>query len=184
MNQDADVMPRVGSTADVSRRVERLEAKQDELAADVTSLKGTVSRVETNQLHASELNKLRFDALDASIQSSTAKLDQFMTRIEGLISGDVQTNQTREAAAILADYHRWRQSVEERLGEPEKSPLGRTFMSRLQVMESRDKEFDDKLELVVAESARNRQWIAVAGGIIGLLVFIAQFAGPIITKVL
>ena len=109
-----DDMPstRPGSGADLSRRIERLEHKYDDLAA-------TINRVELNQQHGEELNRLRFASLEQAIQASSkdisgvrTDLEGFMARIEGLISGEIQTTATRQGAELVADYQKWRRDVD------------------------------------------------------------------------
>lgn len=89
-----------------------MEQKHEELAKEVTALTATVGRVEQNQAHATELNKLRFDALDAGIKSFGAQLGDFMKRVEGIISGEVETTGSRQGQAIIADFTGWRKSVD------------------------------------------------------------------------
>lgn len=109
-----DDMPsaRPGSTVDLSRRIERLEHNYGELAS-------TVGRVALNQEHGEELNRLRFASLEQAIGSTgkdiakvSVDLEGFMARIEGLISGEIQTTQTRQGAELVADYQRWRREVD------------------------------------------------------------------------
>ncbi len=99
---------RPGSSQDLARRVERLET-------EVMSLTASVQRVEINQEHAETLNKVRFEGLGTSIQLIGGKLDAFMARIEGLIDGTIETSQTRQGAALVADYQAWRREVEDDL---------------------------------------------------------------------
>jgi hypothetical protein len=111
---DDDPQPlRLGSTADLARRMDRIEARHETLEAEVRTLAATVARVEVNQINAAELNKLRFDALDTGLKSVGAQLGDFIRRIEGLITGEVQTAQTREAAQMVADYEKWRDGIDE-----------------------------------------------------------------------
>lgn len=91
-----------------------MEARQDEQAKQIGSLAATIDRVEENQRHAEELNKLRFAALDTSVSTLTADLKGFMSRIESLITGETQTTQQRQ---LFEEHNRWRASVEERLEE-------------------------------------------------------------------
>jgi ATP phosphoribosyltransferase regulatory subunit HisZ len=79
----------------------------------VASLTGTVARVEQNQTHQAELNKLRFDALDTGLNALRADLTGFMKRIDGMIDGTIETTQTREGRAMVEDYRRWRDGVDE-----------------------------------------------------------------------
>ena len=103
---------RPGSAVDLSRRMDRLEANHETLAKEVGALTATVGRVEINQQHAEELNRLRFSSLDLSVGNLTSELKGFMQRIEGMISGEIDTNQAREGRELVADYKRWRDDVD------------------------------------------------------------------------
>lgn len=107
--------PRPGTGADLSRRMDRMEQKYDDLTGEVGSLKATLARVEVAQLHAVETNDLRFKALDLAIGSVGSKLDAFISRVDGIITGEIQTAQTRQGAEMVADYMRWRKGVDDRL---------------------------------------------------------------------
>lgn len=100
-----------------------MENRQDNMETAIASLAATVSRVETNQQHAEELNKLRFDSLGKSMDNIGGTLSQFIGRIEGIIDGTVETNQTRQAASVMSDYLRWRERVETHIDESEKVHL-------------------------------------------------------------
>lgn len=99
-------------TTDTARRLDRIEAKYDDLSGRVDGLAGTVERVELNQKHAEELNRLRFDALDAAQKATHEDLKQFMRRIEGIITGEVQLPSAVEGKALVDDYKRWRGGVD------------------------------------------------------------------------
>ena len=89
-----------------------MESRQDSIEQEVRTLAATVARVEQNQEHATELNKLRFDALDTGLKSLSGQLTDFIKRIDGMISGEVETTQAREGRALVADYQRWRDEVD------------------------------------------------------------------------
>lgn len=107
-----DTEARPGSAADLSRRMDRMEQRQEGFDQRLSSLAASVARVEQNQDHASELNKLRFDALDAGMRSLQIHLADFIKRVEGLVSGEVQTEQMRQGREMVADYQRWRDQVD------------------------------------------------------------------------
>jgi hypothetical protein len=88
--------------------MDRMEQRQDNIETEVRTLAATVSRVEQNQMHATELAKLRFDALDNALRPFA----DFMKRIEGMLSGEVETQQQREGRALVADYQTWRDGVD------------------------------------------------------------------------
>ena len=108
----SDIEARPGSAADLSRRMDRMEQRQEGFDQRLSSLTQSVARVEQNQEHATELNKLRFDALDSGMRAIGAQLSDFIKRIEGIMSGEVQTNQTREGQALVAEYREWRDEVD------------------------------------------------------------------------
>lgn len=99
---------RVGSNADLARRMDRMETRQDTMESKVTDLTAVVTRVEQNQNHVAELNKLRFDALDTGVKTVDTKVSAFITRMEGLLTGEVQSHATEE-------YAKFRNSTESRL---------------------------------------------------------------------
>lgn len=111
---DGDTPTRAGSGVDLAHRMDRIEKRQDSVEDSVRTLTATVTRVAQNQNHAEELSKLRFNALDVAVSGLTAQLGAFITRIEGVITGEIQTAQSRSGAELVADYKRWRASVEER----------------------------------------------------------------------
>lgn len=106
---------------DISRRMDRLEQNHEALAKDVAALTGTISRVEQNQQHLEELNRLRFGSLDNSIAGVTNKLDAFIARIEALLTGEVQTPQMRSGNELVADYKAWRASVDKEIEDLQES---------------------------------------------------------------
>lgn len=75
-------------------------------------MQGTIALVEQNQRHAEELTKLRFDSLEQGVKGVGAKLEAFVQRFEGLMSGEIQTGRTREAQELVEDYQKWRQGVD------------------------------------------------------------------------
>ena len=113
--EDMPAMSRPGSGPDLSRRMDNIERRQNDIETEVRTLALTVGRVEQNQNHAAELNKLRFDAIDTGVKTLTTDLTGFMARIDGIITGEVETAQTKQAAAMVADYVKWRGEVDRRL---------------------------------------------------------------------
>lgn len=113
MSTEDTAAPRPGSSVDLARRMEKIEGRYEELAGQVTSLASTVARVEQNQEHATELNKLRFDSLDSGLKLLQTDLKGFMARIEGVITGEISTAQTRAGQELVADYQKWRAEVDE-----------------------------------------------------------------------
>jgi hypothetical protein len=113
-NDDEQVSPtaRAGSGPDLARRMDRIEGRQDSIELEVRTLAATVGRVELNQQHATELAKLRFDAIDNGMKAGFAELGVFQQRIEGILDGTIQTQQQRQGAEMVADYLTWRKKVD------------------------------------------------------------------------
>lgn len=90
-----------------------MEQRQDSIETEVRTLAATVARVETNQTHAEELNKLRFESQKTALDQLSTTLTAFIGRIEGIIDGSIETAQSRQAAKMVEDYFAWRRSVDE-----------------------------------------------------------------------
>lgn len=122
MSAEEPTPARPGTPADLSRRMDRMEAAHETLAKEVGGLTTTIARVEINQTHAEELNKLRFDSVAGSITQVEGKLDRYMaklnefiTRIEKVMTGEIETQQSRQGQAMVVDYQKWRQQTDDRL---------------------------------------------------------------------
>jgi hypothetical protein len=131
---------RTGSYADLARRMDRMETRQDNLENKVTELTTLVGRVEQNQTHVAELNKLRFDALDSGVKLLASDLKGFMIRMEGIMTGEVKTHAAREleeamadSAQIMSDYRLWREKVEDRFDH-----LDPELPARVRILEARE----------------------------------------------
>lgn len=166
---DPGETPKPGSYIDLSRRMDNMEENHRVLSKEVGQLTGTVGRVELNQKHAEELTKLRFDSLDTSITSQSGKLDAFIQRIEGIITGEVQTAQGKQGVELVADYQKWRATVEERFDRTELSPVGRTVA---QVAEDRE-ELRRRLDRL---DVRLAQGVGALAVLIFLIPYIRQIA--------
>lgn len=116
MNDEEQTPPttRTGSGADLARRMDRMEARQDNIETEVRTLASTVQRVEQNQLHAAEVSGLRFDALDIGLKSLLAQSNEFAKRFESIMSGEVVTASTKR---ILDEYEAFKSNTERRLDE-------------------------------------------------------------------
>jgi len=114
--------------------MDRMEEKHDDLAREVGALTTTVGRVELNQRHAEELNTLRFGALDTAVKSIDETLGRFMGRIEGFISGEVETTQARAGREMVRDYEAWREKVNGRLEAHDKFETQGRLLGRIAVL--------------------------------------------------
>ncbi len=116
MSDEPESPTRPGSSADLSRRMDRMERRQDTIETKVTDLAGVVGRVELNQKHAEELSILRFNALDGAVKNIDGTLERFMGRINAIVSGEVKLPQAVQGEAMVADYILWRKEVTAELG--------------------------------------------------------------------
>lgn len=92
-----------------------MEVKHEDLAKEVAGLTATTGQVVLNQQHAEAINELRFKSLDTAVGQIGGKLDVFISRVEGILSGDIQTASSRQGLAIVEDYNSWRKDVDARL---------------------------------------------------------------------
>lgn len=163
MSDDDQQTPRAGTYADLSRRMDRMEVRHDDLAKDVSAITSTVSQVVQNQNHAEELNELRFKSLDTAVGQLTADLKGFMARIEGIMTGEVQTAATRQGAEMVEEYKEWRASTDKRLAIIEDVP---TLLARVDVLEERE--------------MRRKGVLEAFSGVKGILLMLAAIASPLI----
>jgi hypothetical protein len=108
-------LSRTGSGADLARRMDRMEARQDATEAKLGDLTVIVTRVEENQKHSDTVAALRHDAMATSLGGLTSTVDIFIKRIEGILTGEVQTAQSKQGQALIADFTAWRSEVDRRL---------------------------------------------------------------------
>lgn len=106
---------RPGTYADLSRRMDRQDERSDALESEVRTMGLALSRVEQNQQHQAQLAEYQFKGLDSSVKTLTSTQEAFIKRIEGIITGEVQTQQSRQGQAIVEDFIQWRKGVDARL---------------------------------------------------------------------
>lgn len=114
--------------------MDRMEQNHEQVTRDLASLTGTVTRVELNQTHADELNKVRFASLDRSVEGVSGKLDAFMSRIEGIITGEIQLPMAREYDERRKDLAAWRDGVDGRLDGHDKFETQARLLGRLAIV--------------------------------------------------
>jgi hypothetical protein len=117
MSTDDDTQPavRLGTYADLSRRMDRMDQRQDNVEAQVRDLATTVARVESNMNHSAEVSKLHFESIENGQRLLSSQLTDFVRRTEGIISGEIETAQTRAGREMVTDYIEWRKTVDAEL---------------------------------------------------------------------
>jgi hypothetical protein len=128
-----------------------MEGRQDSLEAKVLDLTTVVTRVEVNQNHALELNKLRFDTLDTSLKTLTSEVTAFMSRVTSLMTGETET---ALGARMLREYEEFRVST----------------ANRLEAMETRALKIDTQSE------TRSRGILSAAAGVKSVLLILLAIA--------
>ena len=127
----------------------------DGLEGRVGDLVATVARVEENQKHATQLNDLRFNALDQGVRALDGTLKDFIRRIESMISGETQTALQKQ---MMEEY------------QEERRATAAKFV-----------DIDRRLALQDQRNAKGEGiWVAV-GGAKGAAIMLAAIASPIIT---
>lgn len=159
--------PRTGSGADLSRRMDRMEQNHEALVRDVASLSGIVARVEQNQQHMEEMNALRFKSLDTAVGQVGTDLKTFMTRIESIIDGTVQTAETRRGAELVADFTAWRKETDKRITGVEDIP---SLETRVSLLEGSAQRQQGSIAAIGVGKAAVLMFAAVAAPVVSLLV--------------
>lgn len=130
MSTGDDVPTRVGSAADLSRRMDSLERNHESLAGEVRTLSQQVASVAQSVKHQGDLYERDFKSLNEGVTRVASNLDRFMNRIEGIITGEIKTAASRDLASakeeaervgapIMADYLAWRKEVDGKLDQVE-----------------------------------------------------------------
>lgn len=166
MAAEDETTPKAGTYADLSRRMDRMELKHEDLAKDVAAITATVGQVVLNQKHAEEINELRFKALDTSVGQIGADLKGFMARIDGIVAGDIETAQSRAGRELVADYTIWRKETDKRLAIIEDVP---TLVQKVEALEEREQ--------------RRKGVLEAFSGVKGVLLMIAAILSPIVAAI-
>lgn len=162
---DETPTPRPGSAASLDRRVERLEAQQDQLQASVNALATSVELVKVEQGHMKELMGAKFTTLETALGSMSAKFEQMVASLQQAMADPNATPAGRQGYEALKRVH-------ERIDEVEhgKEETHEEILKRLTDVES------------LAKS--NREWIVRAGGIVAAVLFIITFFGAQIRAII
>jgi len=151
--------PRAGTYADLSRRMDRMENRHEDLVEDVRNLSVVVSDVRKDVQHAAELAKLRFDAVELTMKHGFDEAGAHRQRIESIINGDVVTPQ---AKLIMDQYRQFtEQSIADR----------KSLNHRVELLEE---------DHIKRDASRSGIFMTL-GGAKGALLLLAALASPLIT---
>lgn len=106
--------PRPGSTADLVRRVERLEQSHGELAKAVNDQSHKLELVQLEQKHASEMMNSKFAGLEKLAEETSHDLKELIKFIQSAMSGAPET-QSPVAKAMLEEYREFQREVFEHM---------------------------------------------------------------------
>lgn len=102
--------PRPGSTADLVRRVERLEQSQSELAKAVNDQNHKLELVQVEQRHASEMMDSKFSGLEKLAEETSHDLKDLIKFIQSAMSGAPES-QSPAAKAMIEEYRDFQREV-------------------------------------------------------------------------
>lgn len=162
---------RVGSNADLARRMDRMEQRQDNQETQLRELASVTAEIRLGVQHGGELSKLRFDAIEGGLNTQRIMLSDFIKRMEGLISGETQTAQSKQ---LLEEYSKFRTNTTERLDAIEDRTAridAEEVLKRLKAQEDRALRID----------SRNSGIFASFTGAKAVLLVGAAIASPVIT---
>lgn len=153
--------PRPGTTADLVRRVDRLEVSQSELTRSVASLEGVTKLVQLEQSHLRELMTARFAGLEATQAQQTMKLDSLVSLLSQAMADPM--NSTPQSKSIYEEYRQFQHEVRE----------------GLRAREAHDETVDDYILVqktksettsTLAQRAFGGSVLGAVGGIIGVVL--------------
>jgi hypothetical protein len=93
--------------------MDALERSHTEQAKEIASLHTAISRVEASFVTFEKVSEMQFKSLDSSITALRSTVEPFMRRIDGMLTGEVETSQQRDGRRELEDYRKWRDGVDD-----------------------------------------------------------------------
>ena len=106
---------KTGSGPDLARRMDRMEDWQRTTEKTLSDQGLTIALVAKDVSHMETMNAQRFGSLEKALGSIETMLTAHMKRVEGVISGEIETPQTKQGQAIIAAYEKKRDEVDARL---------------------------------------------------------------------
>lgn len=146
-----DQTPSKPSISSVDARVGRLEEAQSRLEARQLEQDGVMRLIQLEQTHIREIMTSRFVSLEQQLQGTSAKLDNFMGKMEALVE---KSNQNA--------------------GDLNATALGRLVDGRLRVLEDANKEYRDFRANVNGMTSVLR--VTLGGSLLGLVVGVIALA--------
>lgn len=102
--------PRPGSTADLVRRVERLEDVTASLSAAVSEVNHRLDMVNLNQQHQTEMMGSRFKGVEDMLHATSSEVTKITNLIQAAMSGD-PTAQSPMARQMMEEYRAFQHKV-------------------------------------------------------------------------
>ena len=114
MTANDEASPRPGSTADLVRRVERLELSHSELAKAVNDQGHKLDLVQLEQKHASEMMNSKFSGLEKLAEETSRDLKDLLKFIQSAMSGAPEA-QSPATKAMIEEYRDFQREVFEHM---------------------------------------------------------------------
>ena len=105
-----ETLPRPGSNADLSRRVERLEMSHADLHKMVTETNHKMDLVTVEQRHVQELMNTKFSGLEALAQETSHELKELNRFIQAAMTGQPEA-QSPLAKQMMEEYREFQREV-------------------------------------------------------------------------
>jgi hypothetical protein len=109
-----ETSPRPGTTADLARRVERLEMSHAELAKAVSDTNHKLDLVQAEQRHVYELMNTKFTGLETLSHETARDLKELLKFIQNAMAGAPEA-QSPAAKALMDEYREFQRTVREHI---------------------------------------------------------------------
>ena len=159
---DDSPSPRSGSTADLVRRVDRLENGQNELSRTVTSLESTTKLMQLEQSHLKELMTSRFSTMEAQQSTQGQKLDNLIEMIGKAMQGAPET-QSAYARQMMEEYRTFQAETRESLRQA--ALHDESFEDYILVQKTKQETMS-----TLATRAFGSSVLAAIGGVVGVVL--------------
>jgi len=143
---DEDVHARP-TTASIDRRVERLETRQDDMQR-------SIDRIELTQKHSADMNKARFDLLDANVAQATGAITSLKSFLEQAMLDSAKM-----------------------MGDASSTPAGRAIVKDIEELQEGRRQNYEAIQSI------NRRFSYIAGGL-AVIMFLIQVFAPMFQKLL
>lgn len=161
--------PRPGSTADLSRRVDRLEATTDRLEAAVTEVNHRLDLVNVNQQHQTEMMQAKFAGMEGMLHQTSGEVSKITQLIEAAYRGDPAA-QSAYGQKIMQEYVAFTKEVRDHIAAQREH--NNAVDDYILVQKTRSETTAN-----LAQRAFGSSLLAALGGIVGLILALIALFG-------